>query len=72
MLVAEGAKASKNYELWTMNYELKYMQRCIQLAQNGEAGAAPNPMVGAVVVCDGHIIGEGYHRRCGGPHQQDF
>lgn len=53
-----------------MNYELKYMQRCIQLAQNGEAGAAPNPMVGAVVVCDGRIIGEGYHRRCGGPHAE--
>ena len=46
------------------------MQRCIQLAQNGETGAAPNPMVGAVVVCDGHIIGEGYHRRCGGPHAE--
>jgi len=53
-----------------MNYELKYMWRCIQLAQCGEAGAPPNPMVGAVVVCDGRIIGEGYHRRCGGPHAE--
>lgn len=50
--------------------DIKYMQRCIQLARCGEAGAAPNPMVGAVVVCDGRIIGEGYHRRCGGPHAE--
>ncbi len=46
------------------------MQRCLQLARCGEAGAAPNPMVGAVIVCDGRIIGEGYHRRCGGPHAE--
>ena len=46
------------------------MRRCLQLARCGEAGAAPNPMVGAVVVCDGRIIGEGYHRRCGGPHAE--
>ena len=46
------------------------MQRCLQLARCGEAGAAPNPMVGAVVVCDGRIIGEGFHHRCGGPHAE--
>lgn len=46
------------------------MQRCLQLARCGEAGAAPNPMVGAVVECDGRIIGEGFHRRCGGPHAE--
>ena len=46
------------------------MRRCIQLARCGEAGAPPNPMVGAVVVCDGRIIGEGYHRKCGGPHAE--
>ena len=50
--------------------DIKYMQRCIQLARCGEAGAAPNPMVGAVVVCNDRIIGEGYHRRCGGPHAE--
>lgn len=47
-----------------------YMRRCIQLARCGEAGAAPNPMVGAVIVHEGRIIGEGYHRRCGGPHAE--
>lgn len=47
-----------------------YMRRCLQLARCGRQGAAPNPMVGAVVVCDGRIIGEGYHQRCGGPHAE--
>ncbi|MBO7661531.1 MAG: riboflavin biosynthesis protein RibD, partial [Bacteroidaceae bacterium] len=37
------------------------MHRCIQLARNGQQNAQPNPMVGAVVVCEGRIIGEGYH-----------
>lgn len=46
------------------------MYRCIQLAKCGETGAPPNPMVGAVVVCNGRIIGEGFHRRCGGPHAE--
>lgn len=35
--------------------EEKYMRRCIQLAQNGLCNAAPNPMVGAVIVCDGKL-----------------
>ena len=50
--------------------EEKYMWRCLQLARNGLCGAAPNPMVGAVVVCDGRIIGEGYHVRCGEAHAE--
>lgn len=48
----------------------KWMKRCIRIARNGAAGAPPNPMVGAVLVCDGHIVGEGYHVRCGGPHAE--
>ncbi|MBQ8673749.1 MAG: bifunctional diaminohydroxyphosphoribosylaminopyrimidine deaminase/5-amino-6-(5-phosphoribosylamino)uracil reductase RibD [Bacteroides sp.] len=48
----------------------KYMWRCIQLARNAFSTAAPNPMVGAVIVHNGQIIGEGYHIRCGGPHAE--
>lgn len=48
----------------------KYMRRCLQLARNAAATAAPNPMVGAVIVCRGRIIGEGFHIRCGGPHAE--
>ena len=47
-----------------------YMQRCVQLALNGRCNTAPNPMVGAVIVCDGKIIGEGYHIRCGEAHAE--
>lgn len=48
----------------------KYMRRCLQLAANGIQGARPNPMVGAVIVADGRIIGEGYHVRCGQGHAE--
>ncbi|MCC8088222.1 MAG: bifunctional diaminohydroxyphosphoribosylaminopyrimidine deaminase/5-amino-6-(5-phosphoribosylamino)uracil reductase RibD [Rikenellaceae bacterium] len=47
-----------------------YMRRCLELASLGESYAAPNPMVGSVIAHDGRIIGEGYHRRCGGPHAE--
>ena len=50
--------------------EEKYMRRCIELAGNGLCNVAPNPMVGAVIVCDGRIIGEGYHIRCGEAHAE--
>lgn len=48
----------------------KYMARCIQLARCGEANVSPNPMVGAVIVHNGKIIGEGYHRKCGEAHAE--
>ncbi len=47
-----------------------FMRRCIQLARNSEGRTYPNPMVGAVVVCDGKIIGEGWHRKAGCPHAE--
>lgn len=46
------------------------MNRCIELARLGLGDVAPNPMVGAVVVHEGKIIGEGFHRECGGPHAE--
>lgn len=48
----------------------KYMHRCIQLALNGKGNTAPNPMVGAVIVHNNKIIGEGYHRRYGDAHAE--
>ncbi len=46
------------------------MARCIALARGGAGSVAPNPMVGAVVVHGGKIIGEGYHRKCGEAHAE--
>lgn len=47
-----------------------YMQRCIALATLASGNVAPNPMVGAVLVHNGIIIGEGYHKVYGGPHAE--
>ena len=47
-----------------------YMRRCLQLAKQGRALAKPNPMVGAVIVYQGRILGEGYHVRCGQTHAE--
>ena len=48
----------------------KWMRRCIRLALNGAQNAAPNPMVGAVIVHEGKILGEGYHICCGKAHAE--
>ena len=53
-----------------MTKDQTFMQRCLQLAQNGQRNARPNPMVGAVIVCGDRIIGEGYHVRCGEGHAE--
>lgn len=53
-----------------MTKDEKYIARCIQLAQNGLCNASPNPMVGAVIVHNDTIIGEGYHIRCGEAHAE--
>lgn len=50
--------------------ERKYMERAIELAKRGMGFTSPNPMVGAVIVKDGRIIGEGYHERCGELHAE--
>jgi diaminohydroxyphosphoribosylaminopyrimidine deaminase / 5-amino-6-(5-phosphoribosylamino)uracil reductase len=47
-----------------------YMQRCIELAQLGAGNVAPNPLVGAVLLYDGKIIGEGYHEKYGEAHAE--
>jgi diaminohydroxyphosphoribosylaminopyrimidine deaminase/5-amino-6-(5-phosphoribosylamino)uracil reductase len=48
----------------------KYMHRCLQLARLGQGSVAPNPMVGAVLVYEDRIIGEGFHQLYGGPHAE--
>ena len=52
------------------NEDRQFMRRAIDLAKAGEGWAHPNPLVGAVIVKDGRIIGEGYHRKCGELHAE--
>nr|WP_042293712.1 bifunctional diaminohydroxyphosphoribosylaminopyrimidine deaminase/5-amino-6-(5-phosphoribosylamino)uracil reductase RibD [Nonlabens ulvanivorans] len=54
-----------------MTTEEKYMQRCLQLAQNGLGTTYPNPLVGSVIVSENdEIIGEGWHLKSGEPHAE--
>src|SRR5215210_9424637 len=50
--------------------DAEFMRRALALAQHGWGQTAPNPMVGAVVVREGEIVGEGWHGRYGGPHAE--
>ncbi|MBU6158649.1 MAG: bifunctional diaminohydroxyphosphoribosylaminopyrimidine deaminase/5-amino-6-(5-phosphoribosylamino)uracil reductase RibD [Bacteroidetes bacterium] len=53
-----------------MTTDEQYMFRCLELAVKGLGRVAPNPMVGAVLVHDNRIIGEGWHQYYGGPHAE--
>jgi len=48
----------------------RFMRRALALAERGRATARPNPVVGAVIVRNGRIIAEGFHRRAGEPHAE--
>ncbi|MBC7256464.1 MAG: bifunctional diaminohydroxyphosphoribosylaminopyrimidine deaminase/5-amino-6-(5-phosphoribosylamino)uracil reductase RibD, partial [Chloroflexi bacterium] len=48
----------------------RFMRRALELARRGAGWTRPNPLVGAVVVKDGGVLGEGYHAVCGGPHAE--
>jgi len=54
------------------NINEKYMRIAIELAKNGAGAVNPNPMVGAVVVKNGEVIGRGYHKFFGGPHAEVY
>ena len=54
----------------TTTSEEKYIQRCIELAKNGLPSSMPNPSVGAVIVFENRIIGEGYTSAYGGSHAE--
>ena len=56
----------------TTDFDRKMMQRCLELARRALGRTSPNPMVGAVVVKNGEIIGEGFHPCAGEPHAEVF
>ncbi|HEU5450047.1 MAG TPA: riboflavin biosynthesis protein RibD, partial [Acidimicrobiia bacterium] len=47
-----------------------WMARAVALAEGGRGTASPNPMVGAVLVRDGRVVGEGFHQAAGRPHAE--
>ena len=53
-----------------MKEDVKYMERAFRQAAKGAGWVNPNPLVGAVIVKDGRIIGEGFHEYFGGPHAE--
>ncbi len=63
-----SASAKRN-DRWTA-FDRRMMARAIALARRGEGRVEPNPMVGCVIARDGRVLGEGYHRRFGGPHAE--
>lgn len=48
----------------------RYMARALKLARRALGRTSPNPAVGAVIVKDGKVVGEGYHRAAGKPHAE--
>ena len=54
------------------DFDRTMMRRCLELARRGLGRTSPNPMVGAVIVKNGEIIGEGFHPRAGEPHAEVF
>jgi diaminohydroxyphosphoribosylaminopyrimidine deaminase/5-amino-6-(5-phosphoribosylamino)uracil reductase len=52
------------------NQDIAHMKLALRLAAKGAGWVSPNPMVGAVVVKDGQVVGRGYHRRAGEPHAE--
>jgi len=47
-----------------------YMKMALRLARKGLGRTSPNPMVGAVVVRKGRVVGQGFHQKAGGPHAE--
>jgi len=73
--INESLRTKRSEIIVTLVYMLsireeKYMKRCMELAQFAKGHTAPNPMVGAVLVHDGIIIGEGWHKEYGKAHAE--
>lgn len=67
----DAQSASSASPHWTP-FDRTMMQRCIELARRALGRTSPNPLVGAVIVRDGEIVGEGFHPGAGQPHAEIF
>jgi diaminohydroxyphosphoribosylaminopyrimidine deaminase/5-amino-6-(5-phosphoribosylamino)uracil reductase len=57
-------------KLENADYDGRFMREALELARRGAGTARPNPMVGAIIVMDGKVVGRGWHERCGQPHAE--
>jgi diaminohydroxyphosphoribosylaminopyrimidine deaminase/5-amino-6-(5-phosphoribosylamino)uracil reductase len=64
------AKTQRRKNILSELRELTFLREAIRLARRGYGATSPNPMVGAVLVKNGKIIGRGWHRRAGWPHAE--
>ncbi len=55
-----------------VSQDVPFMKQVLRLANRGRGTTSPNPMVGAVVVSKGKVVGSGYHKQAGGPHAEVF
>jgi|GEM_PF-33539 len=70
MVMSSTSLEERKVDFLRIDEDRKFMARALELAVRGMGHARPNPMVGAVIVKDGRIIGEGWHERFGGPHAE--
>ncbi|MEH1790748.1 MAG: bifunctional diaminohydroxyphosphoribosylaminopyrimidine deaminase/5-amino-6-(5-phosphoribosylamino)uracil reductase RibD [Nostoc sp.] len=68
---AVGSNSPPKQKVGT-DFDSRMMLRCLELARRALGQTSPNPLVGAVIVKDGEIIGEGFHPRAGEPHAEVF
>ncbi len=71
-LQCEVEAGSDYHDTIGSDFDRAMMRRCLELARRALGRTSPNPMVGAVIVKDGEIIGEGFHPRAGEPHAEVF
>ena len=55
-----------------MDADRQWLEQALELAERGRGAVEPNPLVGAVVVRDGQLVGAGWHQRCGGAHAEVY
>lgn len=67
---SDKRRSDKQQPAEQQSIDESFMRRALDLARNGYGWTNPNPMVGAVIVKDGRIIGEGWHTKCGNLHAE--
>ncbi|ARV62329.1 riboflavin biosynthesis protein RibD [Nostocales cyanobacterium HT-58-2] len=72
LVVGSGFQDASNQKQVGTDLDRAMMQRCLELARRALGRTSPNPMVGAVIVKDEKIVGEGFHPRAGEPHAEVF